>query len=384
MSQDTMSSKRDYYEVLEIPRSASTDDVRKAYRRLARQYHPDVNASHEAEDKFKEINEAYEVLGDSNRRATYDRFGHAASGYPGGFSGSADPFGFGSAGSPFADIFESFFGSATQTRRRAPMRGADIQVTLAISFEEAIFGADKEIEITRRETCEACDGSRMRGGQTPPTCSVCNGTGQVRRTQQTILGQFMTSTPCPACEGEGAAVTDPCPDCRGRGRVPRTRTITVKVPPGIDENASLRLTGQGEASPDGGLAGNAYVRVVVESHPRFTRHDRTIQSQIRVNVAQAALGDELEVETIDGPVAFKLPEGTQSGQQFRLRGRGAPSVGGTDRGDQIITVQVVTPKRLTTDQRELFERLAASLDPENPRADGERNFFARVKDVLRF
>ena len=383
MSQDTMSGKRDYYEILQIPRSASTDDVRKAYRRLARQYHPDLNASHEAEEKFKEINEAYEVLGDSNRRASYDRFGHAASGFPGGFAGGADPFGFGGAGSPFADIFESFFGGATQTRRRAPMRGADIQVTLAISFEEAVFGADKEIEITRREVCESCDGTRMRDGQQPPTCTVCNGTGQVRRTQQTILGQFMTSTPCPACDGAGVAITDPCPDCRGRGRVSRSRTITVKVPAGIDDNASLRLTGQGEASPDGGLAGNAYVRVIVEPHPHFTRHDRTIHSQIRVNVAQAALGDELEVETIDGPVAFRLPEATQSGQQFRLRGRGAPSIGGTDRGDQIITVQVVTPKKLTAEQRELFERLAESLDPESPRAEGERKFFDRVKDVLR-
>ena len=184
----------------------------------------------------------------------------------------------------------------------------------------------------------------------------------------------MTSTPCPACDGAGVAITDPCPDCRGRGRVSRSRTITVKVPAGIDDNASLRLTGQGEASPDGGLAGNAYVRVIVEPHPHFTRHDRTIHSQIRVNVAQAALGDELEVETIDGPVAFRLPEATQSGQQFRLRGRGAPSIGG---------VQVVTPKKLTAEQRELFERLAESLDPESPRAEGERKFFDRVKDVLR-
>jgi molecular chaperone DnaJ len=208
--------------------------------------------------------------------------------------------------------------------------------------------------------------------------------GQVRRAQQTILGQFMTSTPCPACGGEGVSITDPCPDCRGRGRVARTRTLTVKVPPGIDENASLRLTGQGEASPDGGLPGNVYVRVTVEPHPLFTRRDRTIQSQLRVNVAQAALGDELEVETIDGPVAFRLPEGTQSGQQFRLRGRGAPAIGGGDRGDQIVTVQVVTPRKLTAEQRELFAQLATTLDADNSRVEGERNFFARVKDALRF
>ena len=388
MSQETMAGKRDYYHVLEITRSASDDDVRRAYRRLARQFHPDLNPSQEAEERFKEINEAYEVLSDTNRRATYDRFGHAASSFPGGyggFAGGADPFGFGgAAGSPFADIFETFFGAAGTTRRpRTPTRGADIQVGLTISFEEAVFGVEQDIEVTRLEVCESCDGSRMRDGQSPPVCSVCNGAGQVRRAQQTILGQFMTSTPCPACGGEGVSVTDPCPDCRGRGRVARDRTITVSVPAGIDDNSSLRLTGQGEASPDGGLAGNAYIRINVAPHPRFTRRERTIHAQVRVNVAQAALGDELEVETIDGPVAFRLPEGTQSGQQFRLKGRGAPALGGGDRGDQILTVQVVTPKKLTSEQRELFQQLSELLDPETPHVEEERTFFARVKDALR-
>ncbi len=386
MSQDTMADKRDFYQVLEIERSASADDVRRAYRRLARQYHPDLNPAAEAEERFKEINEAYEVLSDSNQRASYDRFGHAASGFPGGFAGSADPFGFGNAaGSPFADIFETFFGaSGTGRRTRGAMRGADIQVSLTIDFEEAIFGAEKDIEVTRLEVCEGCEGSRMRGGQSPPVCSVCNGAGQVRRAQQTILGQFMTSAPCSACGGEGVSITDPCPDCRGRGRVARSRTITISIPAGIDDNSSLRLTGQGEASPDGGLSGNAYVRINVASHPLFTRKDRNVFGQVRVNVAQATLGDELEVETLDGPVAFKLPEGTQSGQQFRLKGRGAPSIGSTDRGDQIVTVQVITPKKLTAEQRELFEQLAESLDSEAPRIEGERNFFSRVKDALRF
>jgi molecular chaperone DnaJ len=384
MSQETMANKRDYYEVLGLSRSATADDVRRSYRRLARQYHPDLNPADDAEDRFKEINEAYEVLSDTNRRASYDRFGHAANGFPGGFAGAADPFGFGAAGSPFADIFETFFGAAGTGRRRAPSRGADIQVGLTIEFEEAIFGAEKDVEVTRLETCESCEGSRMRGGQTPPVCSICNGAGQVRRAQQTILGQFMTSAPCSACGGEGVSITDPCPDCRGRGRVARSRTITVSIPAGIDDNSSLRLTGQGEASPDGGLAGNAYVRISVASHPLFTRQDRTIHSQVRVNVAQAALGDELEVDTIDGAVAFKLPEGTQSGQQFRLKGRGAPSIGRSDRGDQIVTIQVVTPKKLTAEQRELFAQLAETLDSQIPRNDSERTFFSRVKDVLRF
>ena len=385
MAQDAMAGKRDYYEVLEVNRSARADDIRRAYRRLARQYHPDLNPSSEAEERFKEINEAYEVLSDDNRRASYDRFGHAAAGFPGGFAGAADPFGFGgSASSPFADIFETFFGAAGTTRRSgAPMRGADIQVGLTIDFEEAVFGAEKDVEITRLEVCETCDGSRMRDGQKPPVCSVCHGAGQVRRAQQTILGQFMTSMPCSACGGEGVSITDPCPDCRGRGRVAQTRSITISVPAGIDDNASLRLTGQGEASPNGGLAGNAYVRISVAPHPHFTRRERSILSQVRVNVAQAALGDELEIETIDGPVAFRLPEGTQSNQQFRLKGRGAPSVGGADRGDQIVSVQVVTPKKLTAEQRDLFEQLAASLDAETPRAESEKGFFDRVKEALR-
>lgn len=384
MPQDAMTDKRDYYQVLELSRTASGDEVRRSYRRLARQYHPDLNAEPEAEERFKEINEAYEVLSDPNRRASYDRFGHAANGFPGGFSGG-DPFGFGgAAGSPFADIFETFFGAASTGRTRSPSRGADIQTTLVIEFEEAIFGAEKDVEVRRLEVCETCEGSRMRGGQTPPVCSVCNGSGQVRRAQQTILGQFMTTSPCSACGGEGVSITDPCPDCRGRGRQAHTRLITVSVPAGIDDNASLRLTGQGEASPDGGLAGNAYVRIQVMPHPSFTRKDRNIFAQVRVNVAQATLGDELEVETIDGPVAFRLPEGTQSGQQFRLKGRGAPSIGSNDRGDQIVTVQVVTPKKLTPEQRELFEQLADSLDSELPRVEEERNFFSRVKDALRF
>ncbi|MBA3451409.1 MAG: molecular chaperone DnaJ [Chloroflexia bacterium] len=381
-----MAGKRDYYQVLEIQRAASADDIRRAYRRLARQFHPDLNPSDEAEERFKEINEAYEVLSDDSRRASYDRFGHAAGNFSGGFAGSADPFGFGNAaGSPFADIFETFFGGASSGRRpRTPTRGADIQVSLTISFEEAIFGAEKDLAVNRLEVCESCDGSRMRDGQKPPVCSTCNGMGQVRRAQQTILGQFMTTTPCPACGGEGLSVTDPCPDCRGRGRVPQARTITLTVPAGIDDNSSLRLTGQGEASQDGGLAGNAYVRINVAPHPEFTRRDRTILSQVRVNIAQATLGDELEIDTIDGAVAFRLPDGTQSGQQFRLKGRGAPAVGGTARGDQIVTVQVVTPKHLTPDQRELFERLAESLESEAPSVEGERTFFSRVKDALRF
>jgi molecular chaperone DnaJ len=382
MPQDTMADKRDYYEVLGVGRSASGEEVRRAYRKLARRYHPDVNREDGAEERFKEINEAYEVLADDDRRAAYDRFGHAANGM-GGMGG--DPFGFGGAGSPFGDLFESFFGgAATGARRRAaPARGADLQVAVDVSFEEAVFGAEKDVELVRFETCEACQGTRMRDGQTPPRCPTCGGSGEVRRVQQTILGQFMTAGPCGTCGGEGVTISDPCPNCRGRGRVSRARTISVTIPAGIDENATLRLTGQGEASHQGGPPGNLYVKVRVAPHPLFTRSGKTIQSQVGVNVAQAALGDELEIDTIDGPVAFTLPAGTQAGQQFRLRGKGVPDLrAGGDRGDQLVTVHVVTPRDLSAEQRELFERLAETMGSDVTQQPTHRGFFDKVKDVL--
>ena len=374
-----MTDKRDYYEVLGVGRSATADEIRRAYRKLARQHHPDINREDGAEERFKEINEAYEVLSDDNRRTAYDRFGHAANGFGGG-----DPFGFGGAGSPFGDLFESFFGAAAgaSRRRAAPARGADLQVSVDVTFEEAVFGVEKEVELQRFESCEACHGTKMRDGQTPPRCTTCGGTGEVRRVQQTILGQFMTSTPCSTCNGEGTMVTDPCPNCRGRGRVSRARTIGVSIPAGIDENATLRLTGQGEASAHGGPTGNLYVKVRIAPHPLFTRQHKTIQSQVGVNVAQAALGDELEIATIDGPVAFTLPSGTQSGQQFRLRGRGVPDLRGGNRGDQIVTVQVITPRDLTEEQRLLFEQLAASIGSEITQQPPQRSFFDKVKDAL--
>lgn len=374
-----MTDKRDYYEVLGIGRSASNDEIRRAYRKLARQYHPDVNNDANAEDRFKEINEAYEVLTDEQRRAGYDRFGHAAAGMGG------DPFGFGGASSPFTDIFESFFGGATTAgrRRASPARGMDLQVTLAISFEEAIFGAQKEVELTRQETCEACHGTRMRDGQTPPRCATCGGSGEVRRVQQTILGQLMTASPCSACNGTGVTISDPCPNCRGRGRVTRARTISVTVPAGIDENATLRLTGQGEASTEGGPTGNLYVKIQVNPHPIFSRTGKTIHSEIGVNVAQAALGDELEIDTIDGAVEFKLPSGTQSAQQFRLRGKGAPDIRGGDRGDQIVTVHVLTPRNLTAEQRELFQALGATMGSEiQEQPEGRPSFFSKIRDAI--
>jgi molecular chaperone DnaJ len=375
-----MADKRDYYEVLGVSRTADPDELKKAYRGLARKLHPDVNPGDSAaEERFKEVNEAYEVLSDPDRRAAYDRFGHAANGQGGG-----NPFG-GFSGSPFGDLFESFFGGTMSNARQrtSAARGQDLQATLDLTFEEAIFGVDKDVEIVRLETCEACKGTRMRDGQTPPRCATCGGTGEVRRVQQTILGQFMTSTPCSACRGEGVTISDPCPKCRGRGRVAQPRTIKVTVPPGIDESQTLRLSGQGESGPNGGGAGNLYVKVRVKPHPHFTRQGKQIHLQLGVNVAQAILGDEIEIDTLDGSVMFKLPQGTQSGQQFRLRNKGVPDIRGGDRGDQLVTIHVVIPKSLTPEQRELVEQLAGSLGSDvTPQPANNRGFFDKVKDAL--
>lgn len=373
-----MTEKRDYYEVLGLARSATDQDIKRAYRALARKYHPDVNKEKGAEDRFKELNEAQETLSNPERRAAYDRYGHAANG-----AGRGDPFG-GFGGSPFTDIFESFFGGAAGSSRRNtdPPRGADIQVTADLTFGEAVFGAEKDVEIDRLETCEACHGTRMKDGKSAPSCGTCGGSGEVRSVQQTILGQFMTSGPCPTCHGEGVTITEPCDVCRGRGRMRNYRSISVTIPAGIDDNATLRLTGQGEDGPANGAAGNLYVKVRVLPHKYFERLGKTLQSQVGINIAQAALGDEIEIDTIDGAVVFRVPPGTQSGQQFRLRQKGVPDLRGGERGDQLVTIQVVVPRKLSEDQRELFEQLASSLGKEVTQQPNGRGFFDRVKDAL--
>lgn len=373
----TMTDKRDYYEVLGVSRTASADELKKAYRKLARKYHPDVNQGDaSSEERFKEINEAYEVLSDADRRAAYDRFGHAANGMGG------DPFG-GFGASPFGDLFESFFGAGNSRRRTGPARGQDLTVTVSLDFEEAVFGAEKEVDLLRLETCSSCHGSRMKDGAPAPRCATCGGTGEVRRVQQTILGQFMTSSPCSACRGEGVTITDPCPTCRGRGRTSQTRIITVTIPAGIDEHQTLRLTGQGEAGPAGGPPGNLFVNVNIKPHPLFNRQGKQIISAVGINVAQAMLGDEIEVQTLDGDVALKVPAGTQSGQQFRLRHKGVPDMRTGDRGDQIVTVHVNIPETLTDEQRELIGQLANTFGREvSPQPAASRGFFDKVKDAL--
>ncbi len=380
-----MNGKRDYYEVLGIARSASKDEIKKAYRRLARQYHPDVSKESDAENRFKEVNEAYEVLADEQKRSVYDRLGHAGLGSAaaGGFGG----FDFGGAGGfrdPF-EIFEEVFGgfgfSTGRSQRRGPRRGADLRYDLALEFEEAIFGAEREIEVPRHETCKKCSGSGNEPGTTPVRCPECNGTGEVRR--QT--GFFINIGTCPRCQGRGEIITSPCQDCQGKGRVVKTRHLNVKVPGGVDNGTQIRLSGEGESGIQGGPPGNLYVVIRVKPHQYFRRANETIHLELAINVAQAALGDEVEVPTLDGKEMMKIPAGTQTGDNIRLRGKGVPKLRrdgtNTNRGDQIVTIQVMTPTNLTKDQRDLLLELGTTLDREVV-PQREKSFFDKVRDAL--
>jgi len=355
-----MSSKRDYYEVLEVERSASQEEIRRAYRRLARNYHPDVNKSPEAEARFKEINEAYQVLSDPEKRAAYDRFGHA------GPLGPLDTdFGFGG----FSDIFEDFFSSFGFRRERArqvPTRGEDLRLDLTISLEEAAFGCEKEIEVSRLELCSNCGGSGAQPGTTPIRCPECNGTGQVRRVQQSILGSLVNVSTCPRCHGQGEVVISPCRECHGQMRTERVRKMAIDIPAGVETGTSLRLAEQGEAGIYGGPAGNLYVNITVREHPFFQRVDNDILLELPINFAQAALGTEVEVPTLEGKETITIPAGTQSGETLRLKGKGIPYLRRNGRGDQLMRVQVVIPTRLTEKQKELLRELAKTLSRSSP------------------
>jgi len=376
-----MSTKRDYYEVLGVGRSASRDEIKKAYRGLARQYHPDVNKSPDAEARFKEINEAHEVLSDQEKRATYDRFGH--SGVQGRWGDGGAPrygdFGFGG----FGDIFGDLFGFGPRTRaRRGPHRGADLRYDLTISFGEAVFGCEKELEIPRYETCPRCHGSGAEPGTSPIRCPQCNGTGEVRQTQQSILGSFINVTTCPRCRGEGEIVNTPCSECRGQKRVRVTRTISVKVPAGVDNGTQIRLAGEGEPGTRGGSTGNLYVVLSVKPHRYFRRQDNNIILELAINVAQAALGDEVMVPTLEGEEKLAISAGTQTGKVFRLRGQGVPYLRRNGRGDQLVIVQVAVPTDLSDEQKELFKDLGKTLGREVIPQE-EKGLLEKIVDFLR-
>ncbi len=372
--------KRDYYEVLGVRREANADEIKKSYRKLARQYHPDVNKDSDAETRFKELNEAYEVLSDDHKRAAYDRFGHAAvdgsAGSGGGFTG--DFSGFGGLG----DIFEEFFGFGTRTtNRRAPRRGADLRYDLSVTFEEAAFGIEKEIEIARHDTCPRCSGKGAEPGTTPLKCTTCNGTGEVRRVQQSILGSFVNVTTCPTCRGEGETISIPCTQCRGNKRVRTARPINVKIPAGVDTGTQIRLTGEGEMGEHGGPIGNLYVVLEVKPHAYFRRREDDVILEMQINVAQAALGDEIEVPTLDGKEKIAVTAGTQTGKVYSLRGKGIPHLRRGGRGDELVVIQVVTPSNLTPEQRELFAKLAKTLGKEVI-PQNEKGFLDKLKDMF--
>lgn len=380
-------AKRDYYEILGVSKDASEADIKKAYRKLARKYHPDVNpGDKEAETKFKEAKEAYEVLADQEKRARYDQFGHAGTD-PNGFGG------FGGYGSQdfggFGDIFDMFFGGGFggQTRR-GPRKGADLRYDLTIEFEEAAFGTEKTITIPRWETCSKCDGSGAKAGSEPQTCPKCRGTGQVAFTQRTPLGHIQTVRTCPECAGEGKIIKNPCSECHGKGKVKRERKVQIKIPAGVDTGSRLRMGGEGEAGELGGPPGDLYIYLNVKPHKLFMRHEDDVYLEHPITFVEAALGAEVEIPTLEGKVKFKIPEGVQTGTVFRLKGKGIKNVQGYGRGDQHVQVKVITPQNLTGEQKELLKKFAQTLNNEQHKIkdDGstkDKSFFEKVRDAFK-
>ncbi|HEX6817817.1 MAG TPA: molecular chaperone DnaJ [Ktedonobacterales bacterium] len=381
-----MAAKRDYYEVLGVTRNASEDEIKKAFRGLARKYHPDVNKEKGAEERFKEINEAYEALGDAQKRQAYDRFGHAGvAGAGAGAGGNPfEGFGFGS----FNDLFEQLFANASAGTRRgaAPQRGADLKYELTITFEEAVRGCQKEIDIPRWETCSHCRGSGAQPGTNTTRCPSCQGTGEIRRVQQSIFGQFVNVMVCDRCRGEGRIITTPCERCHGQGRVRNVRRVPVNIPAGVDDGVTVRVTGEGEAPARGGTPGNLLITLNVKPHEYFKRQASDILYELPVSFADAAMGAEVEVPTLDGKETLKVPSGTQSGRTFRLKGKGVPLVHSASRGDELVTIRVVIPQTLTARQKELLKEFAEIERQQNEK--GAQNLFERgferIKDALQF
>jgi len=361
--------KRDYYEVLGISRDASDEEIKRAFRQLAFKYHPDHNRDEEAEEKFKEVNEAYEVLCDPDKRAAYDRFGHG--GIEGLWGQGFDVGGFG-------DIFEAFFGGATTATRRGPQRGADLYYSITITFEEAALGCEKEISILRTENCSSCQGTGSKPGTQPKKCPSCNGSGQVRRVHQSLFGRFAHTATCEQCQGNGRIITDPCPQCQGTGREKYQRKITVNIPAGVDNGTYIHLKGEGEAGTRGGPSGTLYITLSVKEHEFFSRRSDDILYELPINFVQATLGTEVEVPTLNGKAKLKIPPGSQTGQVFRLKKQGVPHLHRNGRGDQLVTLFVATPQSLTKKQRQLLQELGDSLGPANmPKTEKWKGFSRR-------
>lgn len=382
-------SKRDYYEVLGVSKTATQDELKKAYRKLARKYHPDLNKDNaEAAEKFKECNEAYSVLSDDQKRAQYDQFGHAAfenggMGGGGGFGGAGGFGGFG--GSGMEDIFDMFFGGqggrSGGRAKTGPQRGADLRFDLEISFEEAAFGMEKEINLYRDEHCDHCHGEGAEPGSKVETCPECNGSGYVRFTQNTMFGQMVNERPCSRCKGEGKIISEPCKECHGRGTVKRNKKLKVKIPAGVDNGSRLRVAGEGEAGAKGGPSGDLYVYLYVKPHKFFERDGTTVLCEVPINIVQATLGADIKVPTLDGHVTMKIPEGTQPGKVMRIKGKGIPSLRNSSRGDQLVRIKVVVPTKLSDKQKDALRKFAdISKDNINPE---EKSFMDKVKDFFK-
>jgi len=368
-------SKRDYYEVLGLEKGASKEEIKKAYRKLARKYHPDVNKDTDAPDKFKEAKEAYEVLSNEQKRAQYDQFGHAGSQQQ-GFGGG----GFG--GEDFGDIFDMFFGGGRRRDPNAPRQGNDLQYTMVLEFEEAIFGKETDISIPKEEECETCHGSGAKPGTQPETCQHCNGTGQLNVEQNTPFGRVVNKRVCHHCNGTGKEIKEKCPTCHGQGRVKKQKKIHIKIPAGIDDGQQIRVPGKGEAGINGGPSGDLYVVVQVKRHEFYQREGDHIFCEMPITYTQAALGDEIEVPTVHGKVKLKVPAGTQTGKTFRLKGKGAPNVRGYGHGDQHVKIRVITPTNLTERQKELLREFN-ELSGNEPMDENEGSFFDRVKRAFK-